>query len=252
MKTFWLFICCGWLATLAVAQVPYARLVNAEREPDNWLSYSGAYHAQRFSPLKQITPANAAQLKVAWVYQMRDRGRLQVSPVVVDGVMYITEPPARVTALDARTGRALWTWQRQAAAKAQTIGFGATNRGVAILDNTVFIGTLDCYLVALDARSGVLRWETNVQDNKLGYSLTAAPLAVDGKIIVGISGGEAGIRGFLDAYDAKTGKLVWRRYTIPAPGEAGFETWKDGKNEVSVDPNLCETESAAAVSRRVP
>jgi alcohol dehydrogenase (cytochrome c) len=220
------------LAAPALAQVPYQRLASAEREPGNWLTYSGNYQAQRFSPLKQLTPENVAGLKVAWVYQMQERGRLQVSPLVVDGVMYLTEPPARVTALDVRTGRRLWSWQRQAAAKAQTIGFGATNRGVALLDDTVYVGTLDCYLAALDARSGALRWETKVQDNKLGYAITAAPLAVDGKIIVGISGGEAGIRGFLDAYDAKTGKLVWRRYTIPAPGEPGFETWKDGKNEV--------------------
>jgi alcohol dehydrogenase (cytochrome c) len=97
---------------------------------------------------------------------------------------------------------------------------------VALLDNTVYVGTLDCYIVALDARSGAVRWETKVQENKLGYAITAAPLAVDGKIIVGISGGEAGIRGFLDAYDAKTGKLAWRCFTIPAPGEPGSETWK--------------------------
>ncbi len=216
----------------ASGQVSYQRIANADREPGNWLTYSGNYQSHRFSNLDQITPRNVANLKVAWVYQLRDKGYFQTSPIVVDGVMYLSEPPARVTALDLRTGRRLWSWQRQQAAKAKTIGFGATNRGVAILDDTVYVGTLDCYVVALDARSGAARWETKVQENKLGYSITAAPLAVDGKIIVGISGGEAGIRGFLDAYDAKTGKLLWRRFTIPAPGEPGHETWQGGKNEV--------------------
>jgi alcohol dehydrogenase (cytochrome c) len=215
-----------------MAQVPYQRLANAEREPGHWLTYSGNYQSHRFSPLTQITPQNVANLKVAWVYQTFDRGRFETSPLVVDGVMYLTEMPSRVTALDLRTGRKLWTWQRQEARRAKIIGFGPTNRGLAILDNTLYVGTLDCYIVALDARSGTVRWATKVEDNNLGYSITAAPLAIDGKIIVGISGGEAGIRGFLDAYDAKTGKRLWRTFTIPAPGEPGHETWANGKNEV--------------------
>ncbi len=214
------------ISSLASAQVPYKRIADAEREPSNWLTYSGNYNSQRFSLLDQITPQNVAQLKVRWVYQAQERGYLQTSPLVVDGVMYVTEPGSRVTALDLRTGNKLWSWQRPDAAKAKTLGFGATNRGVALLDNTLYAGTLDCYIVALDARSGAVRWETKVQENKLGYSITAAPLAIDGKIIVGISGGEAGIRGFLDAYDAKTGKRLWRCFTIPAPGEPGSETWK--------------------------
>ena len=107
----------------------------------------------------------------------------------------------------------------------KTIGFGQSNRGVAILDDTVYVGTLDCYLVALDSKTGAVRWETKVEDNATGYSITAAPLAIDGKIIVGVSGGETGIRGFLDAYDAKSGKLAWRCWTIPGPEEPGRETW---------------------------
>ncbi len=224
MKNILLLINCFMLATLAHAQVPYQRIANAE--PGAWLTYSGNYQSQRFSPLNQITPDNVAKLKVTWLYQAQEKGYLETSPLVADGVMYLTEPGARLTALDLRTGRKLWSWQRPQSAKAKTIGFGATNRGVALLDNTVYVGTLDCYIVALDARSGAVRWETKVQENKLGYAITAAPLAVDGKIIVGISGGEAGIRGFLDAYDAKTGKLAWRCFTIPAPGEPGSETWK--------------------------
>ncbi|HZN10322.1 MAG TPA: PQQ-dependent dehydrogenase, methanol/ethanol family [Blastocatellia bacterium] len=210
---------------LVAGQVPYRRILGAEGEPGHWLTYSGGYRAHRFSPLKQITPENAARLKPAWVYQMRGGGRFQTSPLVVDGVMYVTEPPTRVAALDVRTGRPLWSWDRPMPRSVKTLGFGPTNRGVAILDETVYVGTLDCYLVALDARSGAVRWEARVGDNTLGYAITGAPLAIDGKIIVGISGGEAGIRGFLDAYDAHTGKLVWRLWTIPGPGEPGHETW---------------------------
>ncbi|HEX4946514.1 MAG TPA: PQQ-dependent dehydrogenase, methanol/ethanol family [Blastocatellia bacterium] len=212
-------------AVFAPAQVPYQRLVNADKEPGNWLTYSGNYAAHRFSSLKQITPENVANLKVKWVYQKEEKGGFETSPVVVDGVMYVTEPPTRVAGLDVRTGRKLWSWERKAARDTKLIGFGATNRGIAILDNTVYVGTLDCYIVALDARTGTVRWETKVQENKLGYSITGAPLAIDGKIIVGIAGGEAGVRGFLDAYDAKTGKLAWRCFTIPGPGEPGHDTW---------------------------
>jgi alcohol dehydrogenase (cytochrome c) len=212
-------------AICAMAQVPYQRILNANFEPANWLTYSGNYEAHRFSPLNQITPANVAQLKPLWLYQVGSRGELEVSPIVVDGIMYLTEPPIGVTALDVRTGRPLWTWQRPAPKDLRTIGYGRVNRGVAVLDDTVFIGTLDCHLVALDARSGAVRWDTVVADYKTGHGITSAPLAINGKIITGISGGEAGIRGFLDAYDAKTGKRLWRFWTIPGPGEPGHETW---------------------------
>ncbi len=236
MKNIPLLIVCLLLCAFVQAQVPYQRLSNAEREPGAWLTYSGNYQAHRFSWLKQLTPANVAGLKAKWVYQISERGRFETSPIVADSVMYLTEPPTRVTALDLRTGRKLWSWQRQQARLAKMLGFGPTNRGVAILDDTVYVGTLDCYLIALDARSGAVRWETKVEENKLGYSLTGAPLAIDGKIIVGISGGEAGIRGFLDAYDAKTGKLAWRCFTIPGPGEPGHETWQGGEWKMGGGP----------------
>ncbi|HWQ33027.1 MAG TPA: PQQ-dependent dehydrogenase, methanol/ethanol family [Blastocatellia bacterium] len=218
-----LTVCC--LLVSVSGQVPYQRLVSADSEPGNWLTYSGNYQGHRFSPLRQITPDNVAKLRVAWVYQFKSIGRQETSPVVVDDVMYVSEPPTRVTALDLRTGRPLWTWQRQQARLSRTLGFGPTNRGVAVLDDMVYVGTLDCWLVALDARTGAVRWETKVEDNGTGHSITAAPLAIDGRVIVGVAGGEAGIRGFLDAYDAKTGKLVWRCWTIPGPGEPGHETW---------------------------
>jgi len=228
MKNAQLFatLCCLLIPALAPAQVPYRRIVAAGSEPGTWLTYSGNYQAHRFSPLKEITPQNVSRLKPAWVYQIEARSRFETSPIVVDGIMYVTEPPTKVTALDLRTGRQVWSWQRRMPLVIKTIGFGPTNRGVAILGNTLYVGTLDCYLIALDGRSGAVRWETKVADNNTGHSITAAPLAIDGKIIVGISGGEAGIRGFLDAYDAKTGQLAWRLWTIPAPGEPGHDTWK--------------------------
>jgi alcohol dehydrogenase (cytochrome c) len=190
-----------------------------------WLMYSGSYSSHRFTPLTQLTPANVARLKPVWVYQPAGVGSVETTPVVAGGVMYTTSGPANVAALDLKSGKPLWEWNRPIAASVLNLGFPRVNRGAAILDNTVYVGTLDGYLVALDAKSGAQRWATQVGDNPTGHAITAAPLAVDGTIIVGISGGEAGIRGFLDAYDAKTGKQVWRFWTVPSPGEPGSESW---------------------------
>ena len=208
----------------AAAQVPYERLVAADSEPESWLTYSGNYAGHRFSRLDQINAGNVADLRVVWAYQMDD-GLIETSPVVADGVMYVTEPPSTVSALDARTGKRLWTWSPEMGSNVLNIGFPRVNRGVAILDSTLYVGTLDAHLVALDARSGAVRWDVVVADNAIGFSLTLAPLALDGKVIVGVSGAEAGVRGFIDAYDPETGDLLWRTYTIPAPGEPGSETW---------------------------
>ncbi len=216
MKRAWLVFACGAGLT---GQVSFERIRKAEADPGSWLTYSGNYSAHRFSPLTQLTPANVSGLHPVWVYQVLHPGGTEVSPIVADGIMYVTSPEIGVTALDLRTGRPLWTWQRPLPKDLRTIGFGRVNRGVAILDDTIYVGTLDAHLVALDAHSGVIRWETEVADNKLGHCITVAPLAIDGKIITGIAGGETGIRGFIDAYDAKTGKRLWRFWTIPAPGE---------------------------------
>ena len=207
------------------AQVPYERIRDVAAEPGTWLTYSGNYQAHRFSALKEITPANVAGLKVKWIYQIKGSGRFETSPIVADGVMYVSEPPTAVTALDLRTGRPLWHWERTQSRDARTIGFGRVNRGVAILGDTIYVGTLDAHLIALDAHSGAVRWDTEVADHKTGHCITVAPLAINDKIVIGISGGEAGIRGFLDAYDAKTGKRAWRFWTIPGPGEPGHESW---------------------------
>jgi alcohol dehydrogenase (cytochrome c) len=207
------------------AQVSYERIVRAESEPGHWLTYSGGYSAHRFSLLKQITPQKVAGLKPLWVYQTGNSNPVESSPLVVDGVLYLTQPPSSVIALDVHSGRSLWTWERPMPRDLRTLGLPVVNRGVALLNDMVFVGTLDNHLVALDAKSGAVRWDTVIAENKTGYSITAAPLAIDGKVIVGISGGDAGIRGFLDAYDARSGQQLWRFWTIPGPEEIGHETW---------------------------
>jgi alcohol dehydrogenase (cytochrome c) len=211
------------LAPILAAQVPYERILNADREPGSWLTYSRNYLGHRYSPLPEITPGNVSGLKVKWAYQFPD-SRIEVSPIVADGVMYVTGPNT-AAALDTRSGRSLWTWKRNIPADYQSIGFGRVNRGPAILDDSLFVATLDCYLIALDIKSGQERWSTKVCDYKPGYSMTMAPLAIRSKIVVGVSGGEAGVRGFVDAYDSKTGRQAWRFWTIPGPGEPGHETW---------------------------
>jgi alcohol dehydrogenase (cytochrome c) len=219
-----------WLVLLltgwgAFAEVPYERIAAAGNEPNSWLTYSGTYSSHRYSKLAEITADNVSQLRVAWVYQVRRPGLVEATPLVADGVMYITEPPSTVTALDLRSGRPLWSWSPKMPRDVRHIGFPAVNRGIAILDDMVYVGTLDAHLVALDAKSGLVRWDVVVADNKTAHSITHAPLALDGKIIVGISGGEAGIRGFLAAYHAKSGERLWRFWTIPGPGEPGHDTW---------------------------
>jgi alcohol dehydrogenase (cytochrome c) len=210
-------------ACLASAQVPFSRIVNADKEPGNWLTYSRTLDGHRYSPLTEINTGNVANLHVKWAYQFADP-RMEVSPIVVDGILYVTGPNS-AAAIDGRSGRSLWQWGRVVPPDYVSIGFMHTNRGAAVLDDKLFVATLDGYLVALDLKSGVERWSAKVLDYKLGYSMTMAPLAIDGKIVVGVSGGEAGIRGFVDAYDARTGKQAWRFYTIPGPGEPGHESW---------------------------
>jgi alcohol dehydrogenase (cytochrome c) len=212
------------LGAAVQAQVPFERILNADKEPGSWLTYSRNLQGHRFSPLKEITTENVANLKVKWTYQFSTDGN-EVSPIVVDDVMYVTGPN-RAAALDVHTGRRLWTWIRDIPKDYHNIGFGQVSRGPAVLDDKLFVATLDCYLVALDLKSGAERWSAKVGDYALGYSMTVAPLAIPGKILVGVSGGEAGIRGFLDAYDANTGKQAWRFWTIPGPSDPGHETWQ--------------------------
>jgi alcohol dehydrogenase (cytochrome c) len=206
--------------------VTYDEILHAASHPGEWLTYGGNYSSQRFSELKQINKQNVNSLKLRWVYQLRRTGIFESSPIVVDGIMYVTEPPTTVTALDVRTGRPIWRWTADLPKNLLTIGLFPTNRGVAVLGDTVYVATIDAHLVALDAKTGAMRWSVEIGDNKKAVAITQAPLAINGKIIVGMGGGEGGLRGYIDAYDAKDGKRLWRLYTIPTKGEPGVETWE--------------------------
>jgi alcohol dehydrogenase (cytochrome c) len=203
--------------------VSFDRLVKADAEPHNWLMYWGDFRGTHYSALKQIDAANVARLQAAWTFPMPGDSVLETTPLVVDGVMYATQPGA-VVALDARTGRQIWRYTRTQKVRSP-YEINPFNRGAAILGNRLFVGTLDAALVALDARTGAALWETQVADSMLGHSLTSAPLVVKDKVLVGITGGEFGARGFLDAYDAATGRRLWRWYSVPARGEFGNDTW---------------------------
>jgi alcohol dehydrogenase (cytochrome c) len=217
--------CVGVLARSAQAQVTAERLVHAAREPSNWLTYSGTYASQRYSALDLITTANVKNLELKWIYQGAVAGGWQTSPLVVDGIMYITQRPDDVVALDARTGRVFWIYHYPLG-PVQNVCCGANNRGLAMLGDTLFVGTLDAHLVAIDAKTGKPLWNVKVADSQAGYSITHAPLVIKDKVLVGMGGGEYGIRGFIAAFDAKTGQEAWRFHTIPAPGEPGSETWE--------------------------
>ena len=216
----------SWLPTGAAAQVSFERLLRADEEPENWLTYSGTYSSNRHTRLDEITPDNVDGLELAWVLQAQSLEVFQATPLVVDGIMYVTEPTNTVVALDAKLGRVFWTYEYTPSRDARPC-CGAVNRGLAILDNTLFLATIDANLIALDATSGQPLWKTTVGDAATGHALTLAPLVIKDKVIVGIAGGEYGIRGYIAAYDAKSGEEVWRFYTIPGPGEPGHETWQD-------------------------
>ncbi len=159
-------------------QVSYDRIVRAEFDPSTWLTYSGGYSSHRFSSLREITTENVSELRPTWLYQARNPGLVEATPLVYDGVMFITEPPSTVTALDVHSGRRVWSWSPRMPRGVLHIGFPPVNRGVAVLDETVYVGTLDAHLVALDAKSGAVRWDVVVADNKTGHAITVAPLAL--------------------------------------------------------------------------
>jgi alcohol dehydrogenase (cytochrome c) len=208
------------------AQVTPDRLVRAAQEPHNWLTYSGGYASQRYSPLREITPSNVRNLELKWILPNQVFGAWQATPLVADGIMYVTQRPNDVLAVDAKTGRVFWQFRHTVSPDAR-VCCGSNNRGVAILGDTVYLATLDARLIAIDARTGRPLWNVEVGDPKLGYSMTMAPLIVKDMVMIGSGGGEFGIRGFVAAYDAKTGKERWRTQTIPGPGEKGHETWKN-------------------------
>jgi alcohol dehydrogenase (cytochrome c) len=206
--------------------VTYERLLKADREPGNWLMYSNTYNSWRFSRLDQINTQNVKNLRVKWLFQGRHKEKFETTPLVVDGIMYLTRPENDVFALDVETGREMWTYSHKNPEKTYNC-CGKVNRGLAILGNRLFMNTLDMHVIAIDARSGRELWKTEMYDHTAsgGYAATGAPLVVKDKVIVGMAGGEHSISGFLDAYDAATGQRLWRFHTIPQPDEPNFGTW---------------------------
>ena len=213
--------------------VTFDRILRANDEPQNWLTYSGSLAGQRYTRLTQITPANVRRLELRWVFQTRTPAepaeKFEATPLVVDGVMYTVMAPNHVVALDAATGRMFWMYSPRLSPLAR-VCCGRVNRGLAILGETVFMGTIDGHLIAIDAKSGRPVWDVALSKPELGYSFTMAPLIVKDKVIMGPAGGEYGIRGFIAAFDAKTGREIWRFNTVPGPGEAGHETWPADTN----------------------
>lgn len=213
-------------ASLDVRPVTSERLLAANAEPENWLAYSSTYNGYRHSGLTQINRDNAAQVAVSWMHQFAGEERIvESSPIVLDGIMYVTEPPNIVHALDARTGESIWTYRHTLPPDVR-VCCGLVNRGVAVTGDTLLLGTLDALLIALDARTGTERWRVKSGEYQGGLSFTSPPLVVGNLAILGPGGADLGARGYIDAYDVSDGTLVWRRYTVPAPGEPGSESWE--------------------------
>jgi alcohol dehydrogenase (cytochrome c) len=203
-------------ATLAYCQVSYKDILRSPTE--NWLTYHGDYEGRRFSPLKQIDVNTISRLVPMWTHHVEGASHLEATPIVYEGVMYVSDSNM-VEALDSRTGLTIWKYRDQFAAKQ------SVNRGVAILGNSVYFVTADCFLVSLERNSGAILWHKKFADVKKGYFATMAPLALRDRIIVGVSGGDSGMRGFVAALSASTGDEIWRFYTVPAKGEPGAGTW---------------------------
>lgn len=208
----------------------YEDILNGFNDQERWLTYSGDYSSQRHSPITQINTENVNQLRPVWTFQTgtTTRGRgFETTPLVDDGVLYVTGSNNYAWAIDARTGRTFWQYRRNLP---DDLTYGASapvNRGFGMLGNRLFMVTLDAHLLAFDRRSGDILWDVELADYRIGYAATLAPLVIDGKVIVGISGGEYATRGFIDAYDPETGEQSWRWNSIPGPGEPGSETWPD-------------------------
>ena len=192
-------------------------------DDDDWLMYRGTYNSWGYSPLDQITIQNVANLVPVWSLSTGVVSGHQSPPIVNDGVMFVTTPEDQVLAVDARSGEIIWRHRRQLPDDLRRAHW--TNRGVGLFGDKVFFTTHDAFVVALDARTGEVVWETAVADYRTGYYMTMAPLVANGKVMVGASGGERGIRGFVAAYDPDVGNEVWRSHTVPGPGEPGNESW---------------------------
>ena len=199
------------------------------KNPDasDWLMVRRTWDGWGYSPLDQITTANVARLQPAWVVSTGVTNGHEAPPIVNNGVMFVATPGNQVMALDAKTGGLLWRYKRPM--PEDVVLLHGTSRGVALFGNTVFFAAAEAVLVALDAVTGTEIWTATVEDNRKGYYMSVAPLVANGKVMVGASGGEMGVRGFVAAYDVASGKQAWKTYTVPAPGEPGSETWPKGE-----------------------
>ena len=225
VSTALILVACVGVATFAQdVAITTKDLLAGFANPARWLTYSGDYSGRRHSPLTQITPANVSRLTPQWTFQTNVLGHFEATPLAIDGMLYVSGADNHAWAIDARTGRQLWHYQRAVPAGVQPC-CGRVNRGLAVYGNRLFMNTLDAHLVALDIKTGAVVYDIEVANYKEGYASTPAPLIVKDKVVVGVAGGEYGIRGFVDAYDAATGKRAWRFYTVPAAGEPGSDSW---------------------------
>ncbi|MGH9027600.1 MAG: PQQ-binding-like beta-propeller repeat protein, partial [Acidimicrobiia bacterium] len=214
-------------AAVHAEPVTYEDISNAQDNTSEWLTYGRTYDGHRYVPLDQITPENVGGLQPVWIVATGGENRgLEATPLVHDGVIYMSADESRVFAIDATTGVIKWRYDPEVSEEAERVYCcGSNNRGVALLGDLVYVGTMDARLVALNKDTGEVVWDTPVIDWRQGYSITGAPLALKDMVLTGIAGGEFGIRGFVKAYDAATGEERWTTYTIPGPGEPGNDTW---------------------------
>jgi len=203
-------------------------LLDGLKDPARWLTYHGDYGGQRHSPLTQITPANVHQLTTQWTFQTGTLGSFQTTPLVLDGVLYVTGFNNNAWAIDARSGRQIWRYRRDLPSDMR-LCCGAVNRGFGVLGDRLFMSTADAHLLALDMKTGGIVWDVKFDEYKQGYSATVAPLVVKDKVIIGTAGAEFGIRGYIEAFDAATGKKLWRFYTVAGPDDPGGHTWPKGE-----------------------
>lgn len=218
-----------------LAGVSNEMLAVPEQSADNWLQYGGSYRNYRHSPISDLSPENVENLEFAWGFPTGTAGQFAVSPVVYDGIMYVTSSFNRLFALNAQTGELYWRYDHPQPGDLR-ICCGPASRGVSIIGDTVLMATLDARLMAFDRMSGEILWNIAIDDYQKGFSATSAPLIVKDMAIIGVAGGEFGVRGFFDAYNIETGERVWRHYTIPAAGEPGAETWAGTSNETGGAP----------------
>ncbi|MES2626527.1 MAG: PQQ-dependent dehydrogenase, methanol/ethanol family [Pseudomonadota bacterium] len=219
-----ILLCISLLASMSsFAQVSFEDVLHPDDQPGNWLSYSRTLDNQRHSLLDQVNTETVKELELQWVWQAQSLEKFEATPLVVDGVLYTVQAPNDVIALDAATGRIFWTYSHEPS-PARTC-CGRVNRGLAIVGDTLFMGTVDAHLLAIDAKSGQLLWDTQVADATAQFSITMSPTVIGDKVYIGTAGGDMGIRAFVAAYDVKTGAELWKFHTIPAPGEFGNDTW---------------------------